>query len=260
MKPYAVVYFTKEDMYSEIPTSWLQNNDAGYWPNSMNPCKLMQKGVEPDKENWEVHQLKIVGFSETLDGARKKAADSEYSTSNEDSQDAGRGRRRKNPTDRMRNFVISSSEEETMTPPPSPKQTNIQKPISPDINSTDDEDNPNNVEVVAEGLLGGARKKTVYLIEKPQKESHNMKKQVSTLNKNSFDLNQTPTPPSQNEKSESEIQIDNFEDVEGPAITLETLNQEIVKLGTICLSNKKSLNSIYTRVNDGYGQPNNHDS
>lgn len=62
-KPYAVVYFTKEDIYSEIPTSWLLNDEAGYWPTSINAWKLMQKGVEPDRENWEVHPLRIVRYS-----------------------------------------------------------------------------------------------------------------------------------------------------------------------------------------------------
>ncbi|KAG5863072.1 hypothetical protein JTB14_001244 [Gonioctena quinquepunctata] len=35
----------------------------------------------------------------------------------------------------------------------------------------------------------------------------------------------------------------------GTAITLETLYEEIVKLRTICVSNKKFLNTIYTKVN-----------
>lgn len=62
-KPYAVVYFPTEDMYSEIPTSWLLNDEACYWPRSLNAHKLMQKGVEPDTKTWEVHQLRIEDYS-----------------------------------------------------------------------------------------------------------------------------------------------------------------------------------------------------
>lgn len=62
-KLYAVVCFTKGDMYSEIPTSWLINEESGYWPKTLNARKLMRKGVEPDKDNWEVHELRIEGYS-----------------------------------------------------------------------------------------------------------------------------------------------------------------------------------------------------
>lgn len=85
-----------------------------------------------------------------MDGARKKAVDSEYSTSNEESQNAGRGRRRKTPAAWTRDNVGSSSDEEIITPPPTPKlKTNPQKNID------HNEANSINVEVIAEGKLLG---------------------------------------------------------------------------------------------------------
>ncbi|KAG5889458.1 hypothetical protein JTB14_016438 [Gonioctena quinquepunctata] len=114
----------------------------------------MQKGVEPDKDNWDIHELRIEGYSATLDGARKKAADSEYST-NEECQDAGRGRRIKIPPAWTQDHISgSSSDEETMTPPPTPKLKSTHGALLPDPQKG----NSNNVEVVAEG---GVRKKTV---------------------------------------------------------------------------------------------------
>lgn len=83
-----------------------------------------------------------------MDGARKKAADSEYST-NEETQDVGRGRRRKIPPSWTRNDICgSSSDEEAMTPPPTPKLKSNHGAHLPDDTQ---KGNSNDVEVVTEG-------------------------------------------------------------------------------------------------------------
>ncbi|KAG5888331.1 hypothetical protein JTB14_014562 [Gonioctena quinquepunctata] len=187
----------------------------------------MQKGVEPDKDNWDIHELRIEGYSATLDGARKKAADSEYST-NEECQDAGRGRRIKIPPAWTQDHISgSSSDEETMTPPPTPKLKSTHGALLPDPQKG----NSNNVEVVAEG---GVRKKTVSgSFGKKRTEWDKMEN--SQLNKSSSDRSETPTLfPSPKQNIQPEEPINNSDDVAaGTAITLETLYEEIVKLRTI---------------------------
>lgn len=81
-----------------------------------------------------------------MDGARKKAADSEYST-NEATQDIGRGKRKIPPSWTLNDICGSSSDEETMTPPPTPKLKSNHGTLSPDPQRS----NSNDVEVVAEG-------------------------------------------------------------------------------------------------------------
>ncbi|KAG5873652.1 hypothetical protein JTB14_004609 [Gonioctena quinquepunctata] len=73
----------------------------------------------------------------------------------------------------------------------------------------------------------------------------------SQLNKSSSDRSETPTLfPSPKQNIQPEEPINNSDDVAaGTAITLETLYEEIVKLRTICVSNKNFLNTIYTKVN-----------
>ncbi|KAG5890320.1 hypothetical protein JTB14_009135 [Gonioctena quinquepunctata] len=79
----------------------------------------------------------------------EKAADSEYST-NEECQDAGRGRRIKIPPAWTQDHISgSSSDEETMTPPPTPKLKSTHGALLPDPQKG----NSNNVEVVAEEHL-----------------------------------------------------------------------------------------------------------
>ncbi|KAG5886236.1 hypothetical protein JTB14_029836 [Gonioctena quinquepunctata] len=140
----------------------------------------MQKGMEPDKDNWDIHEL------------RKKAADSEYST-NEECQDAGRERRIKIPLLGLKIILVVVALMRGNDSSSNIKLKSTHGALLPDPQKG----NSNNVEVVAE--------------EEP---------------------------------------INNSDDVAaGTAITLETLYEEIVKLRTICVSNKKFLNTIYTKVN-----------
>jgi len=63
-KKFAVIYFPSENMYSEIPTSWL-TPDKGHcwWPNSINARAYMVKNEPLDKSNWKVHKINFEGYA-----------------------------------------------------------------------------------------------------------------------------------------------------------------------------------------------------
>lgn len=62
-KPYAVVYFPKDDMYSEIPTEWLLGDKSCWWPKSINAKKFIEKKCQPNPDSWDVHSIQIEGYS-----------------------------------------------------------------------------------------------------------------------------------------------------------------------------------------------------
>ncbi|KAG5872469.1 hypothetical protein JTB14_010607 [Gonioctena quinquepunctata] len=100
----------------------------------------------------------------------------------EECQDAGRGRRIKIPPAWTQDHISgSSSDEETMTPPPTPKLKSTHGALLPDPQKG----NSNNVEVVAEGGL----EKTVsgsFGKNEPRDKMEN-----SQLNKSSSDRSET---------------------------------------------------------------------
>ncbi|KAG5870202.1 hypothetical protein JTB14_013896 [Gonioctena quinquepunctata] len=153
----------------------------------------MQKGVEPDKDNWDIHELRIEGYSDA------------------------EGRRIKIPPAWTQDHISgSSSDEETMTPPPTPKLKSTHGALLPDPQKG----NSNNVEVVAEALEknepSGIKWKTL----------NSIKVALIGVRLNTF--------PSPKQNIQPEEPINNSDDVAaGTAITLETLYEEIVKLRTI---------------------------
>ncbi|XP_031350448.1 uncharacterized protein LOC116176113 [Photinus pyralis] len=117
---YAVVLFEEDQTCSEVPTSWISPSKTScWWPNTKNVSSLISKGVTPDKNNpitWKLFRVQVQGYYDTLDAARKRATDADY-TSAEDEK--GRGLRRKKKALR----VISDSEDsysgKENSPPPS---------------------------------------------------------------------------------------------------------------------------------------------
>ncbi|XP_031344437.1 uncharacterized protein LOC116171628 [Photinus pyralis] len=78
----------------------------------------MLKNEKPVENEWLLCDIKIEGYSNTLEGARKKAENPDYSSSQEQN-DTGRGKRKKIAKNRC------SSSSETVnecTPPPTPTQ------------------------------------------------------------------------------------------------------------------------------------------
>ncbi|KAK4879402.1 hypothetical protein RN001_007548 [Aquatica leii] len=110
---FAVVYFHEDKTYSEIPTNWLsEDRTSCWWPKSKNPNLLMTKSVVPN-ESWDQFEVSVQCYTNTLGSARKKAEDSDYSTSS--MEDRGRGKRKKN---KINSQSSESDESRTATPPP----------------------------------------------------------------------------------------------------------------------------------------------
>ncbi|XP_074034750.1 uncharacterized protein isoform X2 [Leptinotarsa decemlineata] len=120
MGEYAVIRFSVDESFSEIPLSWIcPGRKECWWPKTKNVANLMARNLPPDKENWEKHSIEMIAFSSSLESARKKAVDSEYYTTSDESSNKGRGKRLKRP----KNFSSSSDEEnEAHTPPPALKK------------------------------------------------------------------------------------------------------------------------------------------
>lgn len=56
---FAVIYLPKEELYSEIPVSWLiQGRKKCRWPNTLNARSYMNRGDIPD-ETWDIHEVQV---------------------------------------------------------------------------------------------------------------------------------------------------------------------------------------------------------
>ncbi|KAB0790106.1 hypothetical protein PPYR_15573 [Photinus pyralis] len=149
---YAVVTFTNssdhpdENDYctSEIPMSWLCNNNTKcWWPTSnKNVGSLISKGAPPNTEKWSVEDVVVEQTGVSLEKGRKIANDLDYASSDDASK--GRGKRkiinpRKSTSDEECNTNISSKNWRKLTnialPPqlPGSKVDNYVLPISPMI-------------------------------------------------------------------------------------------------------------------------------
>ncbi|CAL1678269.1 unnamed protein product [Lasius platythorax] len=94
-KKYAVVKFLLDNLYSEIPTSWLtrENNKQLCWwpPRTANTKILIVNCASPNFDTWNKYEVDVIKYCTSLESARKNAADSNYETTDEDG--LGRGRR-----------------------------------------------------------------------------------------------------------------------------------------------------------------------
>lgn len=60
--PFAVVKFTDDSTYSEIPVSWLfENNEKCRWPKTKNIGLYMRKNHHPESD-WTVHNVEVETF------------------------------------------------------------------------------------------------------------------------------------------------------------------------------------------------------
>ncbi|XP_031328640.1 uncharacterized protein LOC116182522 isoform X2 [Photinus pyralis] len=112
LKKFAVVYFEENESFSEIPSSWL-NEDMKYckWPKSLNPTALMVKGIEPS-DTWGNYKVRVEKFYDTLEAARKHAG-TDYTSSEE--VETGRGKRKKTSVTKS---TSTDDEESTKDSPP----------------------------------------------------------------------------------------------------------------------------------------------
>lgn len=92
---YAVVKFVIDNLYSEVPTSWLtqeENKQLCLWPpRTANTKILIANDANPNLETWSEYEVEIIKYCKSLESARKSAADSNYETTDDDT--LGRGRR-----------------------------------------------------------------------------------------------------------------------------------------------------------------------
>ncbi|KMQ88660.1 hypothetical protein RF55_11810 [Lasius niger] len=90
---YAVVQFLTEYTYSEIPTTWLkENNSQCWWPPRTSNCPQMIANCEsPDFRTWNCYEVEVAKFCTSLESARKHAADANYQTTDEER--LGKGQR-----------------------------------------------------------------------------------------------------------------------------------------------------------------------
>ncbi|CAG9763748.1 unnamed protein product [Ceutorhynchus assimilis] len=121
-KKYAVIYFPAENIYSEIPTSWLTpDKEYCWWPNSINCKSFMTRDEPPDESTWARHRIKFEVYASTLESARRKAENPSYMTGGEELVPKIRTRK-------LRTISSNSSScSETITPPPSPKKLKKKK-------------------------------------------------------------------------------------------------------------------------------------
>ncbi|KAK0072404.1 hypothetical protein PV326_000111 [Microctonus aethiopoides] len=103
-KPYAVIYFVEQSLYSEIPSNWLLNDNESTggitkckWPPSfIKNLNFYSKSRLTPSDNWLTYDVKIIRYCDTLTQARKAAEDSEYSSASE--KPLGKGYRSKRPS------------------------------------------------------------------------------------------------------------------------------------------------------------------
>uniref|UniRef100_A0A1Y1L2W5 Uncharacterized protein n=1 Tax=Photinus pyralis TaxID=7054 RepID=A0A1Y1L2W5_PHOPY len=111
---YAVVTFTNEGLgvtsTSEVPTNWLLNdNKQCWWPSlSKNISSLIAKRAQPT-DVWSKEDVVVETLGLSLETARKKAEDLDYTSSEE--ANTGRGKRKITP----KQFEISSSDNEVIS-------------------------------------------------------------------------------------------------------------------------------------------------
>ncbi|CAH0551339.1 unnamed protein product [Brassicogethes aeneus] len=112
---FAVVIFA-DGTVSEIPTSWLTpDHKKCFWPDGKNCYFLMKSGKLPEK-NWSCHEVRVECYCDSLEKARRKAENSDYTTGDEA---LGRGCR--SPV-KNKQYSSSSSEagltSDEFSPPP----------------------------------------------------------------------------------------------------------------------------------------------
>ena len=63
-KEFAVVRFLESDLYSEVPSQWLaDNNESCWWPNqSRKAASLMMKGIPYDPNTFVKHAVTVETF------------------------------------------------------------------------------------------------------------------------------------------------------------------------------------------------------
>ncbi|XP_039302556.1 bromodomain-containing protein DDB_G0270170-like isoform X3 [Solenopsis invicta] len=110
---YAVVQFPADQTYSEIPITWLKEDDSQCWwpPRTSNCLQMIANCESPDYKTWATYKINVVKLCTSLGSARKHAADSQYQTTDEDR--LGRGQRPHVPYNRF-----SSDAEECSTNKP----------------------------------------------------------------------------------------------------------------------------------------------
>lgn len=66
-KLYAVVQFSVDESFSEIPTNWIHRNDQNdglicWWPNTKNISSLLENRTEPDMKLWSIFDIKVIKY------------------------------------------------------------------------------------------------------------------------------------------------------------------------------------------------------
>nr|CAI5866941.1 unnamed protein product [Callosobruchus analis] len=59
-KKFAVIFLPSENVYSEVPVSWLSDNGTKcWWPRTLHAFNFMRRGEEPDKDTWQLHEARV---------------------------------------------------------------------------------------------------------------------------------------------------------------------------------------------------------
>jgi len=66
-KLYAVVQFSVDESFSEIPTNWIHQNDENngficWWPNTKNISLLIENRAEPEKKLWSIFDITVIKY------------------------------------------------------------------------------------------------------------------------------------------------------------------------------------------------------
>lgn len=57
---YAVIYFPNEDLFSEVPTTWLTScRTKCWWPNKLDAKPYMKRNEKPNKADWNLHDIRV---------------------------------------------------------------------------------------------------------------------------------------------------------------------------------------------------------
>lgn len=62
MASYVVVRFIKENDYSEVPLSWLNEEKNRCWPKVKSVSQYIHRSVTPDTATWKNYDVEFVGL------------------------------------------------------------------------------------------------------------------------------------------------------------------------------------------------------
>ncbi|KAB0799806.1 hypothetical protein PPYR_07686 [Photinus pyralis] len=214
------------------PSVWLTTDKRQcWWPNSLNARPYMVKSEKPN-EQWKLYDIEVEGYSSTLEGARKKAENPEYTSTQEDVTLAGRGHRKI-----TKKQVSTDESSDECSPPPSPGC------IPPSTRSTLRNNEADNLRGTT--VCSSASEPLPTLSENSNETNFNYGAAVDDyVNSTEYIAVQEHTavgaPLAIETVNINELPVH----IEGN-ITVQDLHNSIDQLKYICLENQKCINDIY---------------